>query len=166
MNSESELAVPPLERLIAIEEVRRVKARYWRGLDTEDWDLFASVFTTDVTVDFREAYNAEGSETAFPHKLRGEVIHGLDTWVEVVKRGRAARNQVGSVSMHHGHMPEIDILSPSTARAIWAMEDMVFWPGKGTTHGFGYYHEAYEKIDGAWKIKHVRLQRLRVGSLG
>jgi hypothetical protein len=28
--------------------------------------------------------------------------------------------------------------------------------------GYGYYHETYEKVHGTWKIKTLRIERLRV----
>ena len=31
-------------------------------------------------------------------------------------------------SVHHGHMPEIEILSPTTARGIWAADFMHYYP--------------------------------------
>lgn len=33
-----------------------------------------------------------------------------------------------SRTVHHGHMPEIDITGPDTARGTWAMFDYVEWP--------------------------------------
>jgi hypothetical protein len=29
-------------------------------------------------------------------------------------------------------------------------------------HGYGHYHETYEKVDGRWRIKTITLTRLRV----
>ena len=34
------------------------------------------------------------------------------------------------VTVHHGHMPEIELTSPTTARGIWAMEDMLRYAGR------------------------------------
>jgi len=34
-------------------------------------------------------------------------------------------------TVHHGHMPEIEILTERTARGIWAMEDKL-WAGRAT----------------------------------
>jgi hypothetical protein len=71
------------------------------------------------------------------------------------------------VTAHHGHTPEIEITSPTTAKGIWAMEDLL-WVQEGapvpykTMRGFGHYHETYEKRNGAWQIKTIRLSRLRV----
>jgi hypothetical protein len=60
-------------------------------------------------------------------------------------------------------MPEIDITSPTTATGIWAMEDILQIPGgENRVQGWGHYHETYERIDGRWRIKTLRLTRLRV----
>ena len=68
------------------------------------------------------------------------------------------------VTVHHGHMPEIELTSPTTARGIWAMEDILHTPedSVNVVHGFGHYHETYERIDGEWRINTLRLTRLRV----
>ena len=55
-------------------------------------------------------------------------------------------------TVHHGHMAEIEITSATTARGVWAMEDKLRWPVGSpirSMHGYGHYHETYEKIDGA-----------------
>ena len=60
-------------------------------------------------------------------------------------------------------MPEIEITSPTTATGIWAMLDILQEPGgENLVHGWGHYHETYERIDGRWYIKTLRLTRLRV----
>jgi hypothetical protein len=66
------------------------------------------------------------------------------------------------VTVHHGHMPEIELTSPTTATGIWSMEDMLRWPEGHEMHGYGHYHETYEKVGGAWRIKSSRLSRLRM----
>lgn len=43
----------PLEELLAIEEIRKLKARYFRALDAKDWDAFAGVFAPDAVQDLR-----------------------------------------------------------------------------------------------------------------
>ena len=57
------------------------------------------------------------------------------------------------------HTPEIELTSATTARGIWALQDVVrFGPGV-TLVGYGHYHETYEKRDGAWRIKSLHLTR-------
>ena len=45
------------------------------------------------------------------------------------------------------------------------MEDMLWWEHGGLEywlHGYGHYHETYEKLDGRWLIASRRLTRIRV----
>jgi hypothetical protein len=32
-------------------------------------------------------------------------------------------------------------------------------------HGYGHYHETYENLNGEWRIKSLRLDRLRVDTI-
>ncbi len=72
-----------------------------------------------------------------------------------------------TVTVHHGHMPEIALTSATTATGIWAMFDWVDWSKTATPErtfqGYGHYNEEYEKgADGRWRIKRLHLTRLRV----
>ncbi len=112
------------ERLVAIEDIKRLKARYFRCMDTKDWAGFERVFSADAVMD-----------------MRGEMRDGT-TEGEGLTTGAAAiaafvRGAVDSVTtVHHGHMPEIDITGPDRATGIWAMEDMLRWPD-GAPSGLG-----------------------------
>jgi hypothetical protein len=46
------------------------------------------------------------------------------------------------------------------------MEDMLRWPDGTELHGYGHYHETYEKGAGAWRITSSRLTRLRMDFTG
>ena len=138
-----------VERLEAIEAIKQLKARYFRCMDTKDWAGHEAVFAPDVVVD-----------------MTGEMPPGEDGMI----RGAAAfvafnRGHIEDVTtVHHGHMPEIEMTSDTTATGIWAMEDMLRWPEGGpmrALHGYGHYHETYEKFDGEWRIKTMKLTRLR-----
>jgi SnoaL-like protein len=141
-----------LERVIAIEEIKRLKARYFRCMDTKDWDGFAGVFAPDAAMDMTSEMPAEQEHEA--------ITRGNQEIAAFV------RSHVGDVvTVHHGHMPEIDVTSPTTATGVWAMEDMLRWPDGSplrAMHGYGHYHETYTKIDGEWRIATLRLTRLRV----
>ena len=98
-----------VQRLEAIEEIKQLKARYFRCLDTKDWDGFADVFTPDARMD-----------------MSGEVRGRNDDGVTTGNRDIAAfvRRMVGDVTtVHHGHTPELEVTSPNTATGVWAMED-------------------------------------------
>ena len=144
-------ALTDLERLLAIEEIGRLKASYFRCLDTKDWPCIATLFTSDATA----VYNVEGSgDLATPDNP----VTGNEAIAAFIQR--AVEHLV---TVHHGHMPEIEITSPTTATGIWAMLDILQEPGgENLVHGWGHYHETYERIDGRWYIKTLRLTRLRV----
>jgi len=141
--------VDPVEELLAIDEIHRLKARYFRCLDTKDWDGFGAVFTEDAQLDMSE----EAGPDATPVVGRGPIV-------ELVRR------VVGdAVSVHHGHMPEIKIESHDTATGIWAMEDQLVWAESDpvrSTHGYGHYHERYRRTPEGWQIARMLLTRLRV----
>jgi uncharacterized protein (TIGR02246 family) len=126
-----------------IEAIKQLKARYFRTMDTKDWDGMRDVFTDDVVVDT----TASG----------GGVVRGADEFMSFL------REAIGDVvTVHHGHTPEIDLTSSTTATGVWAMEDMLRWPNGTELHGFGHYHETYDKADGTWRIKRTTLTRLRL----
>ena len=138
------------ERLLAIEEIRQCKARYFRCMDTKDWAGFFAVFAPDVSVDYMpdskaaDEWKATGASNVVA-LVRGVVEH--------------------AVSIHHGHMAEVEIVSSTLARGVFAMEDLIFWPQGArhqTMHGWGHYHETYEKAGGRWAIKTLKLTRLKV----
>jgi hypothetical protein len=137
------------ERLMALEEIKQLKARYFRCMDTKDWSGFEAVFAADATAD----YSSEGDPKEW-------------TAAGVAKVVALVRNAVGpAVTIHHGHMAEVEVLTPTTARGIFAMEDLIWWPEgsrRKTLHGWGHYHETYEKIGGKWLIKTLKLTRLRL----
>lgn len=138
------------ERLLAIEEIKQVKARYFRCMDMKDWAGFTAVFAPDASVDYTPASSDSSDWKAT----------GAANVVALVRRVVER-----AVSIHHGHMPEIEVLSTDSARAIFAMEDLIFWPEGSrykTMHGWGHYHETYAKVSGKWLIKTLKLTRLRV----
>jgi hypothetical protein len=64
-------------------------------------------------------------------------------------------------TVHQVHAPEIELTSATTARGIWALEDVVRLAPGVNLRGYGHYHETYEKIDGQWRITSSKLTRLR-----
>jgi len=137
-------------RLEALEEIKALKARYFRCMDTKDWDGFAAVFAPDAVMD-----------------MTGEVPEGEDGITRGSREIAAfVRRMIDDVTtVHHGHMPEIELTSPTSATGVWAMEDMLRWPPGSflvSLHGYGHYHETYEKVDGRWLITALRLTRLRL----
>jgi SnoaL-like domain len=135
-----------LQRLLDIEEIKQLKARYFRCMDTKDWEGFRAVFARDARMIVPEGgVDLTGDQTI------ADTISGF---------------LQSAVTTHHGHMPEIEITGTNTAKGVWAMFDYIEFPGAdglpgGGLKGYGHYHEEYVREDGHWKIARLELSRLR-----
>jgi len=146
------MASHDLSQMLAdIEAIKVCKARYFRCMDEKRWDDWGLVFTEDAHMEVPEA---------------AMVVDGRDAIVAAVSGVLD-----GVVTVHHGHMPEIELIGLDAARGVWAMEDYVEFPpaADGTRrglHGYGHYHEDYVRDDGEWRIARLHLARLRIDPLG
>ncbi len=137
-----------LDEINALEQIKQLKARYYRLMDTKQWDAWGQVFTADCvfSVDQEVRQETPPEPTAVGRQAIVDFVKGrVDT----------------ATTVHHGHMPEIELLSPTTARGIWSFEDIVETPTRAL-HGHGHYTETYRVEDGAWRIASTRISRLRV----
>jgi len=139
-----------LRWLVDLEKIKRLKAKYFRCVDTQDMAGFGSCFTPDARLEFDFA-PADGGA-----KAESLVLDGRDALVEFWGSTFSTAR-----SVHHGHMPEIDIHSEDQASGVWAMEDIIEYPDS-TIQGYGHYHETYRKVDGEWLISSLHLTRLRM----
>lgn len=123
------------------EAIRQLKARYFRTMDTKDWDAMRTLFTDDLAMDTAAA--------------GGGVYDNADDFMDFL---RAALGE--AVSVHQGHMPEITLVSDTEATGIWALHDLIVFPNGMRLTGYGHYHERYRKVDGQWRIAASTLTRL------
>jgi hypothetical protein len=141
-----------IERLLAIEEIRRLKSQYWRFVDTKQWDEFGSLFAPEAHfLDHAAPFECFGAA-----EIQAKISAVLEP----------------ALTVHQGHQSEIEIESDTAARGIWAIEDFLEFPAGevgplnpyagATVHGFGHYVEQYVKIDGSWRFQKVDLYRLRL----
>jgi hypothetical protein len=140
------IAFSTLKTLLYIEELRQLKARYCRYVDTKQWAAWRSIFTEDVAF--------AGLSAPFSC---------LDEFIEV-QRERLA----DAVSVHHCHTVELELTSASSATGVWAMCDYVEYPWEVERRGFvgyGFYFEEYRREKGEWKISRLQMQRLRMDPL-
>ena len=141
-----------IEKLLAIESIKQTKARYFRGIDTKDWEAYASAFAPDAEMDMREQSRNPNHLISGSAKIARFVAELLE----------------GVITAHQGHTPEIELTSDTTANVIWAMEDNLWKVDasvrKPFTHmnGWGHYRETYRNVDGQWLIQTTTLTRLRV----
>ena len=128
-----------IRRLEDITAIEQLKYRYWRCLDLKLWDELAGCFTDQATADYGEGrYRFAGAE-AIMRFLR-----------------ESLGQESGSLTVHHGHHPEIELTGPTTARGTWALYNYLFNPGQKRGVWIGsYYSDDYLKVAGAWRIKHT-----------
>ena len=140
---------PTVEQLWDIEQIKQLKARYFRFIDTKDWDGFRDLFTDDCV----HHTPVESGERVQANE------EYLATTIPLLANG---------VTVHHGHMPEIEVTGPRDAKGIWAMYDLLIGPtpdgnGQARYEGYGHYVERYAKGDDArWRIAHLHLRRLHL----
>jgi ketosteroid isomerase-like protein len=130
--------------LVTLEEIKRVKYRYLRCVDTKDWDGLAAVLTEDVTADY-------GTPT-YGDPLQ---LTGRDALVGFL------REKLGPdmVTTHFASQPEIDV-DGDTATGTWAFEDTVIATKyRVVIAGAAFYEDRYRREDGRWRISHTGYRR-------
>ena len=140
-----------LETLLAAEEIKALKARYCRFLDTKDWAGLAALFLDDAVLDITQ-------DTGNPPLAGREAI---------IAQIRFAVDD--AATSHQVHTPEIAFETAVRATGIWAMQDRVVWqegkspvPGIASITGYGQYHETYCLTVEGWQFASVRLTRFHV----
>ena len=114
-----------LGTLIAIEDIKKLKARYFRAIDQKDWRLLKSTFADDVVLDYRAAATDPSGANLVPDAT-GDILLGSDLAIETIEASLE-----GISTVHHGHMPEIEITGDTTATALWPMSDILGFPAGG-----------------------------------
>lgn len=133
-----------VRQLVDVEEIKKLKSRYFRYVDLHWWPELRELFADDAVFEIDESTTTPAT---------------ADEFVTAV-----GKHLGQAMSVHHGHMPEIDIIDTRNARGIWAMYDLVE-PGRDSGYplltGYGHYTEDYRKINGEWRIARLRLTRLK-----
>lgn len=133
-----------VDRLVAVQEIERLKARFMRCIDTKD------------LVCLRDEVFAPGAEIRFEGADYDIVAAGW-TQIEQFYQGAFTQTKFG---MHHAHTPEIEI-DGETARGRWYLHDVFVNLEDGTTlQGSALYDESYAKLDGGWRIMFSTYERL------
>ena len=151
-----------VERLVAIEDIQQLQARYYRCVDRKDWDCWRAIFASDFVFDTHSKYG---------------VIHGPEGMIDLMHRN-GLYDRVKTV--HYGHMPEVEILSSTTARGTWTADyrhyyplgqsyettgDEVAAPGK-SNHSYASYYETFVKRDGKWQMQTMEQRQWRTDDEG
>lgn len=133
-----------LQQLSDLEDIRTLKHRYFRGIDTADMALLDGLFTEDVAVDYR------GGNYRVVLNGRADMLVFL-----------ANSFHSGALAMHHGHMPEITLTGPDSAEGIWYLEDIfINLELKSHTFGTAIYKDLYQREGRVWKIARSEYDRV------
>jgi hypothetical protein len=117
-------------------EIQEQLARYARGVDTRDWDLWKSVFTPDAIVDYSKSGFACGS--------RDEVAASLAQAFATIPW-----------ATHHVTNIEID-LDGDRAQVRAMFFNPMQLPGmEGSSSTGGYYHHEFVRTPEGWKSAHL-----------
>jgi hypothetical protein len=142
----------PVDRLVALEDIRRVKAEYFRCVDEQDWEALVGVFTPDAETDMRKAVTPED-----PSLLLYDAAAFVQSTSAVL---------TGVKTAHFGYNPRIDLQSDTEATGVWGMEDWL-WVGEGhpflpfrKLHGWGRYYDRYAKVGDRWFMAATKLIRI------
>ncbi|MCI2422969.1 nuclear transport factor 2 family protein [Saccharopolyspora sp. K220] len=151
MSDKEEAAMGNVEVLMAVEEIRRLEARYARYADEKRWTELAGLFTVDGTF---TSLDVDGKPVA-DMSGRQEIAASL-----------TAVNAGNVTPIHMLLTSEVDVISPTRAHGVWAMADLIFRDDDPPAHsaatgnvppfrqmrGWGHYHVDYVKIDGSWYV--------------
>lgn len=130
--------------LLDIEAIKQVKHAYFRCIDTHNMAELAELMHEDVDV------LLVGGSYEWKLKGRAEYLAAIDKSFH--KR---------AIGHHNGHQPEIQILSPTEATGIWYLADnMWILDIEAFTTGTALYWDRYVKVDGRWKIRETKYERL------
>lgn len=116
-----------------VRAIEQLKYRYIRGLDTQDWTLFADCMTEDVTADYN-----------------GLSFDNRDALVDYMRT-----NLVGVSTTHQVHHPEIEV-NGDDATGRWYLYDTVFAPAFDyRLEGAAFYKDHYRRTPDGWRITHT-----------
>lgn len=160
MSSSLPPALSAADAALAISEIERVFAARLRCMDTKQWHLYAALHTEDVVSETWAGL--PGDKQPRTGDTANRVV-GNQLLADTIRR--LLDGPVRVTTVHHAHTPEIELTSATTARGIWAMEDLLWWSDGDEElhlHGYGHYHEEHRRVDGRWLIGYRKLTRLRV----
>ena len=128
-----------MDAAVELEAIRRLKYAYFRRLDLKQFDELGQLLTVDATAAYEDGRT----------RLDGRDV--IVAWLAEVL------GDPGIATEHHGHHPEIELTSESTAEGTWYLQDRVIVPAADLEiGGTAFYEDRYTRCaDGRWRIAHT-----------
>lgn len=143
-----------LEKLLAIEDIKTLRAKYCRSIDSHSFDRLCEVLTEDFVLDMSPTGRVLGADV--------QPIAGRDTVIGMMHRAFAPLNML----LHIVTIPEIEFQDAAHATGVWRQETFIKetrpdLPGVGLAYATvfdTYRKEADQKENGGWRIASVRVE--------
>lgn len=125
-----------------IELIKQLKSRYFRALDSKNWDLMKTCLSEHCIAKY------DGGKYSF---------NGND---KIVQFFSSYMSNPKLIFMHHGHHPEITLIDNGMATGVWYLQDIVINLDNNTTlRGAGFYHDKYVLENNQWLISETGYER-------
>ncbi len=126
-----------------LEAIRRLKYAYFRTLDLKQFDTLGALLSDDATASYEDGKTV----------LEGRAA--IVAWLSAVL------GDTGIVTEHHGHHPEIDFSSDTTAEGTWYLQDRVIVAAADVEiGGTAFYEDRYRLTGEGWRIAHTGYTRV------
>lgn len=139
------------QHLLDIEDIKNLKARYFRLLDAKNWSEWQDVFSDDLEFVYVDPSVQNVPPDAEPTPDGGARVDRERLLAFISE----AMQRVTTV--HHGHMPEIRLVDEHTATGHWGLTNYCeFRAADGSlqwSRGYGWYDDEYVRTDTGWRIK-------------
>jgi hypothetical protein len=138
-----------LERLLAIEDIKLLRAKYCRSIDSHRFDRLHDVLTDDFVLDMSPTGRVLGSEVP--------VMSGRDTVIAMFHSAFAPLKML----LHIVTVPEIEFQDETHATGVWRQETFIKenrpdLPGLGLAYATVF--DSYRKEAAGWRIASVRVE--------
>jgi hypothetical protein len=138
-----------LERLLAIEDIKLLRAKYCRSIDSHDFDRLHDVLTRDFVLDMSPTGKVLGTEVP--------VISGRDMVIGMFHASFAPLKML----LHIVTIPEIEFQDDRHATGVWRQETFIKenrpdLPGLGLAYATVF--DTYRKESEGWRIASVRVE--------
>jgi hypothetical protein len=139
-----------VQRVLDIQEIHGLKARFFRSIDTEQWDDLRDTLTEDAQIFFEDSRFPVATTPAWD---------GREAWLTYMTTAHPEK-----ITVHQALAPEIEVVDENTATGIWAMSYWVDDPGRqGAWRAYGHEYDRYVRCpDGRWRIASSHVTHLRV----
>ena len=138
-----------LDRLLALEDIKLLRAKYCRSIDSHDFARLRDIITEDFLLDMSPTGKVLGQPV--------EPVHGRDAVMALMEQGFSQLRML----LHIVTIPEIEFQNDSHATGVWRQETFVKetrpdLPGTGIAYATVF--DTYRKEAGRWLIASVRVE--------